>query len=121
MRTPTLGNALRPAQAWDRQTLVAHSKTHGLAQVQPPSEDYWRSIVWHEVKAFRQRTGDGICPLTMLRQSLRFRLAAEDRRSPGQSMRYSALADEMILDAINSEDGGVAVYPLSREMRRAYE
>jgi len=49
---------------------------------------------------------------SVLRLWLRWQLAEADGWRPPESMPYCEDADEMILDTINSDDSGLAVYQL---------
>src|SRR5689334_890942 len=109
--------ALRPRTTYDRDRLILESKTHGLVLIGEPSEDCWRGQVWRITSHYRQRTGKSIVPLSHLRLWLRWDVASEDGWGPAESLPYCGRTDEMILDALNAPDSGVAVYRLARPLR----
>ena len=101
-------------QSYDRETLISQAWTHGIVLTGPSSEDFWRSEVWDLVSMHRTITGEDIMSFSVLRLWLRWQLAKADGWSIPKSMRYCGNADEMILDTINSDDSGLAVYQLPR-------
>lgn len=98
--------------SYSRKTLIAQAHSHGVVLTGRPSEDCWRSEVWDVARQHRTVFGEDNMPLSVLRLWLRWRLAEADGWWPPESLRYCADADEMILDALNSEDSGFAVYQL---------
>ena len=105
-----------PRQPYSRQTLIAQAKSHGVVLTGPPSEDCWRAEVWDLACLHRTVVGEDIMPLSILRLWLRWQLAKADGWPPPKSMGYCSDADEMILDTINSDDSGLAVYQLRRPL-----
>ena len=103
-------------QTYSRQTLITQANTHGIVLTGPPSEDCWRSEVWNLASRHRTIVGEDIMSLSVLRLWLRWQLAKADGWPPPKSMPYCADADEMILDALNSDDSGLAVYQLLRSL-----
>jgi hypothetical protein len=104
-------------QPYSRETLITQANTHGVVMTGPSSEDCWRSEVWDLVCLHRTIVGEDIMSLSILRLWLRWQLAKADGWSIPKSMRYSGNADEMILDTLNSDDSGLAVYQLHRPLR----
>ena len=104
-------------QPFDRQSLMAQANTHGVSLTGRPSEDCWRSAVWHLANRHRTIFNEDIMSFSVLRLWLRWQLAKADGWPPPKSMRYCPDADELILDAINSDDSGLAVYELLRPLR----
>jgi len=101
----------------DREDLLFKSRTHGLSLVGQPSEDVWRSHVWRIVRHYQEMSGAHLVPLSHLRLWLRWDVAAQDGWPPPASLAYCEQADEMILDALNSDDSGLALYPLTRPLK----
>lgn len=103
-------------QPYSRETLIAEANTSGIVLTGPPSEDYWRSEVWNLASRHRTIFNEDIMSFSVLRLWLRWQLAEADGWPPPKSMRYCPDADELILDAINSDDSGLAVYQLLRPL-----
>ena len=103
-------------QPYRRQTLMSQANSHGIVLTGRPSEDCWRSEVWNLASRHRTIVGEDIMPLSILRLWLRWQLAEADGWLPPKSLPYAADADEMILDALNSDDSGLAVYQLRRPL-----
>lgn len=114
MNVTALRTQRRP---YSRETLVAQAKTHGLVLTGPPSEDCWRAEIWNLASRHRTIVGEDIMPLSILRLWLRWQLAEADGWLPPKSLPYAADADMLILDALNADDSGLAVYQLLRPLR----